>query len=161
MPRSSLLPLRAAALLLLAVLATAAPTSSASAQFAGVPRPPRARPTRAEVTGPTRDTTYRDTLPPTRLPDMKAWVDSATISLAGASSSGGQVTRPDSAAPAPGRAGTTPMPSPSRTPAAPDSMRNGARAPDTATPLPTVAVVGLVMLAAGLLLRRRAARGRA
>lgn len=135
-------------ILVAALVAMAPPV--AEAQFAGVPRAPR-RPAPATVAANTRDSTRRDTLPPTRLPDMKAWVDSATIALgaAGASTTGAPASTPT----APGRAQP-------RGRSADSTMRDGARAPDTATPLPSIALAGALLVGAGLFVRRRAvARG--
>ena len=63
----------------------------AGAQFAGVARAPRRFDPRTEAVA-AGDTARRDTIPPTRLPDMKAWVDSATIAIEDARSRAG--TRP-------------------------------------------------------------------
>ena len=131
---------------LIAALAVAAP-AAAEAQFAGVPRAPGRRPP-ARVVASGADSARRDTLPPTRLPDMKAWVDSATIALGEA---GGGADAP--AAPM-SPASTTTAASGGR--GADSTMRDGARAPDTATPLPTIAFVGSLLVAAGLFVRRRA-----
>ena len=121
---------------------------SLQAQFAGVPRAPRRRPA-AETVVASRDSTPRDTLPPTKLPDMKAWVDSATIALGAAGGSAAPVGPPVPAPDAP--VGSTP-----RGRGADSTMRDGARAPDTATPLPSLALAGALLVGAGLFVRRRA-----
>ena len=122
---------------------------TAEAQFAGVPRAPRRRPP-AETVASGAESARRDTLPPTRLPDMKAWVDSATIALGVAGGSG-----PGAPAPA---APLTPTTGPAAGRSMGDStMRDGARAPDTATPLPSLALAGSLLVAVGLFVRRRAA----
>ena len=146
-----------AAALLLSALSAVMPEST-EAQFAGVPRPPRRRPVNIEERA-APDSARRDTIPPTRLPDMQAWVDSATIALgtAGAATDGGPAaTAADSVLPP--RAGDTGGPRGAR--GRDSTMRDGARAPDTATPLPTMALAGALTLAAGLFLRRRGARPR-
>ena len=137
---------------LVASALSAATPATGEAQFAGVPRVPRRRPP-AESAAAAGGSAHRDTLPPTRLPDMKAWVDSATIAL-GSAGAAGRTTSP----------ATTPPPPAGRPPrgrrGADSTMREGARAPDTATPLPTVALAGALLLAVGLLLRRRASAPR-
>lgn len=127
---------------------------TAEAQFAGVPRGPRRRPAADAVVASGGDSTRRDTLPPTRLPDMKAWVDSATVALGAVG--GGSSAPAGPPVPAPTAPGA---PAP-RSRSADSTMRDGARAPDTATPLPSFALAGALLVGAGLIVRRRAtARG--
>ena len=139
---------------LVAALLVAVP-ATAEAQFAGVPRAPRRRPA-ADAVASGRDSTRRDTLPPTRLPDMKAWVDSATIALGASGGSGAGTSTP---AASPTRSAKPSAPA-GRAPGgrgADSTMRDGARAPNTATPLPSIALAGSLFVAVGLFIRRRAA----
>ena len=145
-PSSSLL----VAALLLSALSAALP-ESAEAQFAGVPRPPRRRPANVERVA-TAESGRRDTIPPTRLPDMKAWVDSATVALG---ATGGPADAPPPGGP-PAESGRPPRADGAPARGSDSTMRDGARAPDTATPLPAIALAGALSLAAGLVLRRRA-----
>lgn len=86
--------------------------------------------------------------------NMKAWVDSAAVAV------GSTVPAPvDSTAPAPvGPVSDTRIRTGSRTTATPPTAADsGMRAPDTASPLPTLFLLGAGALAAGLLLLRRRA----
>jgi hypothetical protein len=87
--------------------------------------------------------------------NMKDWVDSAaaTLGVAPAPVATDSAQPPVTAAPAP----AIPEPAPTRTPETTE-FREGAPAPNTATPIPMVALTGLVSMMAGLwLLRRRRA----
>ena len=106
---------------------------------------------------PQRDSAAQDSVARVTLTDMKAWVDSAAASLA---------LRPDTGAvPADSATVRTAVQEPSMQPRdtaaaqrrianAPPDFRAGARAPDTATPVPTIAAMGAAMILAGLALRR-------
>jgi hypothetical protein len=166
-------PILTSAAVALLVFVAALP-DVAGAQFTGVVVRPERRAARAEST--TADSgrpNARDTIAQVRLTEMKRWVDSATVALASAAPAEGAEAR---GAAADSSGGPPPAQAPSSVPAverglppgraagapAPDStMRDGARAPDTATPLPTVALAGGALLGVGLWLRRRGARGRA
>jgi hypothetical protein len=87
---------------------------------------------------------------------MKEWVDSAANALALRPDT--TVTVADTAlAATPSPAQQQPDSATSRRAAAPrtDTFRDGARAPNTATPWPTLAAIGLGLIAAGSVLRRR------
>ena len=133
----------------------------ASAQFTGVVMPPPAKPAPAVKQAATQTLAERrDSAGRVSLTNMKDWVDSAAATLG--------------VVPAPAAAPTTPadsaQPPVAATPAAPapqhpashtpetTEFREGARAPNTATSIPMLALLGLVSLTAGLwLLRRRRA----
>lgn len=160
------------------VVATAVLPGVAGAQFTGVVVRPERRAARAESTDSAKPNA-RDTIAQVRLTEMKRWVDSATVALASAepTAQGGRPAR--GAQRAAGDTTTSPAPAPPTVPAverglppsraatadsvatSDSTMRDGARAPDTATPLPTVALVGAGLVVAGLWLRRRPTRARA
>ena len=123
----------------------------AAAQFTSVvvppPKPAPVVQSRTETIAERRDSAAR-----VNLTNMKDWVDSAAATL------GVTVAPVDSArapvnAPAvqadPKQAPQTPAKSAETT-----EFREGARAPDTATPIPMLALGGLLSLVAGLLLLR-------
>ena len=99
----------------------------------------------------------QDSIARVTLTGMKQWVDSAAEALAIRPDTG-TVPRSDTAvattqptSPRPD-SGTAAKPKPA---AAPAEFRDGARAPNTATVVPTVALAGAVMILLGALLRRR------
>ena len=135
----------------------------AAAQFTGVVTPPptpRQPAAVARADSASRNTGARDSANTTRLTDMKTWVDSATVALAGTGARPRADTTARDSVPAEPtvtgvaagrRGGNAPAP----------TMHDGARAPDTATPLPTLALLGVVAVGVGLVLlvgrdRRRA-----
>jgi hypothetical protein len=139
-------------------------SGEAAAQFTGVVTPPRPTPRQqaavARADSASRNTGARDSANTTRLTDMKTWVDSATVALAGtdARPRADTTTARDTVAaevtvagPVAGRRGAN-APAP--------AMHDGARAPDTATPLPTLALLGALAVGVGVVLmgrdRRRA-----
>lgn len=128
----------------------------ASAQFTGLVVPPRPKVAAAADTTPKTVGQMRDSVGRVSLTNMKDWVDSAAATL-------GVPVAPavtDSATvPAPV---TPPSPARAQDPAVPargtTEFREGAAAPNTATPIPLLALLGFSSLAAGLwLLRRRRA----
>ena len=143
----------------LAVTATALP-----AQFTTVVVPPPQKERPSVPRSMRSDTTQRDTSTAERLKEMSAWVDSAAVAM------GIEPTRAESLAvtvPAdtvggvqapPAEADTVggPVVDSARAPRpAPDEFREGAPAPDTATPFPLLALLGASLIGAGALLRRR------
>ncbi|HET7459045.1 MAG TPA: hypothetical protein VFJ74_15460 [Gemmatimonadaceae bacterium] len=126
----------------------------ASAQFTAVVAPPPTRKEQAAVArsdSASRNVGARDSANATRLTDMKTWVDSATVALTGQS-----VTAPATPLDTAADAAHRPAPTPTAPVGATEpAMHDGARAPDTATPLPTLALLGTGALGAGLLLLRR------
>lgn len=120
----------------------------AAAQFTTVVAPPRREtPAATQAAQAAADTSRR-----TALRDMSAWVDS----VAGAPAPVVEATVVDSAAGA-----VEPAPEPQA--ASTEKFSEGARAPDTATALPFVLLLGLTSLGAGIALlvtRRRPAPAR-
>ena len=139
---------------LLVAAALAGGASTVAAQFTGVVAPPKAKPSRAEVAAAAADSARRDTSVVVRLTEMKAWVDSAAVAVAAAPATD-TVARTDTA-----RSDTTAQRAGHavHTEAASGDVvtyRDGAPAPDTATPLPFILLVGAGSLVAGAWLRRR------
>lgn len=141
-----------------ALLAAAA--VPAEAQFTTAVIPP-ARPRPAEQPMVAADTTRRDTTVAARLTDMKAWVDSAagvvavrppadsafadTAAITDTLAAGDTTARVAIDDPVGRRASRPPT----------RQFREGAPAPDTASPLALLALLGLGSIVAGAALRRR------
>ena len=129
----------------------------ADAQITTVMEPPK-RVDAKQQAAAKREEVAQDSIARVTMTGMKEWVDSAANALA---------VRPDtSAAPTPTNGSSTAQPQQapqgrdSATTAAtrqrtPTEFRDGARAPDTGTPIPTVALVGAVMMLLGVALRLR------
>ena len=126
----------------------------ASAQFTAVVGPARAKAAPVADTVAKTVAQKQDSVTKISLTNMKDWVDSAASSL------GVPVSAPvtDTAAPAP-TVPTVPTPAAPPAPArATTEFREGATAPNTATPIPLLALVGGGCVLTGLwLLRRRRA----
>ena len=131
--------------------------ASANAQITTVVAPPPKRNEPAQqVAAARREQAAQDSIARVTMTGMKEWVDSAAASLA---------IRPDtvptSADTAVGasRAPTSPAPRPtSQAPTRADSsaeFRSGARAPNTATPIPALALAGAALIAIGVAMKRR------
>lgn len=105
-----------------------------------------------------REQAAQDSVARVTLTDMKQWVDSAASALALRPDTGTvpaetpptaapprkqELQRPDSATTA------------RRLDVAPPEFREGARAPDTATSIPTLAVIGATLVGLGLMVGRR------
>ena len=129
----------------------------ADAQITTVMDPPK-RVDPKQQAAAKREEVVQDSIARVTMTGMKEWVDSAATALAvrpdttatpasdsaSAAAQGRQASqRTDSATAAPNRQ------------AAPTEFRDGARAPDTGTPVPTVALVGAVMVLLGVALRAR------
>jgi hypothetical protein len=132
--------------------------TSAAAQITTTIVPPK-QPPAAQAAAARREAAAQDSIARVTLTDMKTWVDSAAASLA---------LRPDTGAPVSDTAAAVPQPAtpadtahaaatPQRPRAEPE-FRDGARAPDTATSLPALALAGGVLIVLGAAMRRRAAR---
>ena len=110
-----------------------------------------------------REQAAQDSVARTTLTGMTQWVDSAAAALAlrpdtgavpASSATATPPARPDGARGDPRTISSSAAP----TPAAPaPEFRDGARAPDTATPIPTIALVGGVMVLIGLIVRHTTA----
>jgi hypothetical protein len=123
----------------------------ARAQFTAVVAP---RPARVDspTVAPATIAQQRDSAARVTMTNMRDWVDSAVATLGNridsvvVDTAAAVVVEPPAAAVAPER----PRPEPT------ERFREGAAAPDTATPLPLIGLTGIVLLVAGLwLLRRR------
>lgn len=137
-----------AALLPAAALLLAIAPERAAAQFTGVVSPP---PRQVEAVAPVAADSIRSDslLAATRLTDMKTWVDSAAGTLGVATTA----TPAEPGAMSSGGSGTAGHDATGRE--ADPTFRDGAPAPDTATSLPLLALIGATTLCAGLLLRRQ------
>ena len=129
----------------------------ASAQFTGVVVPPKPKVDVVVDTTPKTVLQMRDSVARVNLTNMKDWVDSAASAL-------GVPTAPvvtDTArmpAPVPPPPTLAHVEAPGVPARGTTEFREGAAAPNTATPIPLLALLGLVSLAGGLwLLRARRA----
>ena len=126
--------------------------AEASAQFTGVVVPPKAKAAPVVDSVPATVAEMRDSVARVNLTNMKDWVDSAAVALTTVPApvatdtalTGIPAAPPVTARDTAVRAATT------------TEFREGAPAPNTATPIPLLALLGVASLAAGLwLLRRR------
>ena len=102
-----------------------------------------------------REEVAQDSIARVTLTGMKQWVDSAAGALAIRPHPGTapSETAVPAATPAPQKTDT--LSTPRSRPAAAPEFRDGARAPDTATQWPTLALSGAALVLMGLALRRR------
>ena len=129
----------------------------ASAQITTVISAPKREQAAAQAVAQ-REAATQDSVARVTLTGMKEWVDSAANALAVRPDTGVAVA--DTALSATTQpADSTPVGTSTATPNG--TFRDGARAPDTATPWPTLAAIGLGLIAAGSLLRRRPTPARA
>jgi hypothetical protein len=127
----------------------------ADAQITTVIAPPKKVEAKAQEAA-RREEVAQDSIARVTLTGMKQWVDSAAGSLALRPDTGtapSETTVP--VAPTPSRADSATTPARSVTAARDSAFRDGARAPNTATPAPTVALIGGLMVLAGIAMRRR------
>jgi hypothetical protein len=129
----------------------------ADAQITTVITPPKQTEAKSQALA-RRAQVAQDSVARVTLTEMKQWVDSAAASLALRPDSG--TVPPDSSAAA--RAAQQPFPPGTDSAAArrrvvegPPEFREGARAPNTATNVPTLALLGVAMIAVGFALRKR------
>lgn len=119
---------------------------TAGAQIASVVRPPSGPRTAASRPAPYDTSTAQVRHPTTQLTGLTAWVDSAVAA--------NESTTDVAPVAAPTPKATDPRPrdthASSVAPTASVRFRDGGPAPDTASPLPTIALVGVVTLGAGL-----------
>lgn len=106
-----------------------------------------------------REQAAQDSVARVTLTGMTQWVDSAAASLAIRPDTGSAPATSGAAAARPvegGKPMVTAAPQPSaQPPARTPEFRDGARAPDTATAIPTIAITGGIMLLIGFALRRQ------
>jgi len=125
-----------------------------------------ATPKRAEANAQAvarREEVAQDSIARVTLTGMKQWVDSAASALALRPDTGTSPSEAPSQAPSSSSQRRDSAATPAR-PAQSPEFRDGARAPDTATQLPALALAGAVMVLIGLGFRRRSptvARARA
>ena len=130
----------------------------ASAQITTVISAPKRQQATAQAAAQ-REAARQDSIARVTLTGMKEWVDSAANALAlrpdtgvaAADTTGVAVTPPVQQRPDSATSARTGNPRPTET------FRDGARAPNTATPWPSIAALGLAMMAVGALMRRRIA----
>jgi hypothetical protein len=127
------------------VLAALLAAPGASAQFTTLVAPPPRPAPPVEIIARAGEVTA-DTTAAARMTDMKAWVDSAAVAVAAQAPQ-------DTATPAvviqtPAAAEPAPQEDVS-------AFREGAPAPNTATPLPALLLLGMGLVAGGAALRRR------
>ena len=143
-----------------AILALTFIPALASAQIPTVISAPKRQEATAQAAAQ-REAAAQDSIARVTLTGIKEWVDSAANALAVRPDTG--VTVADTALTTPAqrrqqRADSTPA---RATTAPPDNtFRDGRTAPNTATPWPTLAAIGLGLIAAGSMLRRRLAPAR-
>jgi hypothetical protein len=121
-------------------------TAPAAAQFTTVIVPPKKEqpaPVAANPESPAADAAIA-----ARITDMKAWVDSAAVALAAKPAAVAVDTTTQTEAEPPAKAAA-------QVAQETTEFRDGAPAPDTATPLPLLIVLGVSALAGGALIRRR------
>jgi hypothetical protein len=136
----------------------------AGAQITTVIAPPKPNQAK-QVEVARREQAAQDSVARVTLTDMKQWVDSAAGALAIRPDTG-TVPAADAAAARPAALAASPVDSASgRVTASAGSsraeFRDGVRAPDTATPIPSIAVLGSTLLILGLALRTLARRTQA
>ena len=118
---------------------------AASAQFTGLVTPPPRPAPPPEVVARAGDV-MSDTAVERRMTDMKAWVDSAAVAV--------QAQAPRDTATPPVIVATPPVAEPAPQEEV-SAFREGAPAPNTATPLPAILLLGAGLVAGGAALRRR------
>ena len=126
-------------------LATLFAAPVASAQFTGLVTPPPRPAPPVEMIARAGDVTA-DTTAAQRMTDMKAWVDSAAVGVA--------AQAPQDTTTPPPVVVETPLAAPAQQEPVTE-FREGAPAPDTATFLPALALLGAGLVTAGAVLRRR------
>ena len=127
------------------ILAALVAAPCASAQFTALVTPPPRPAPPVELVASAGDVTA-DTTTERRMSDMKAWVDSAAVAVAAQAPQ--DTTTPPVIVETPPAVAAPPQEEVS-------AFREGAPAPDTATPLPALLVIGAGLVAGGALLRRR------
>ena len=122
-----------------------------------VAAPPRKTEPAQQAAAQQREKVAQDSVARVAMTGMKEWVDSASAALAIRPDT--VPTSADTAVGAP-RAATAPAPksdssASARAPERQSEFRNGARAPNTATPIPMIALAGVLLVVMGMVMRRR------
>jgi hypothetical protein len=112
----------------------------AAAQFTAAVQPPRKEQPAAVAAAAGQAAARHDSVTRTTLTDMKAWVDSAAVAVAAAPT-------PVSDTVVASAGGETQLAPTHQT--ADSSFKDGSLAPDTATPLPLLALLGVALLLSG------------
>lgn len=153
---------------LVALIAIATAAQALPAQFTTVVAPPPKEVKPSVPRSMRSDTTIRDTSAASRLKEMSAWVDSAAVAMGIQTAAAESLTQTVPADTTPGDViavqpvDTTGGPAvdsvrvpPESAPGRTEAFRDGAPAPDTATPFPLLALLGASLIGAGMLFRRR------
>lgn len=127
------------------ILAALLAAPAASAQFTGLVTPPPRPAPPVELVASAGDVSA-DTTVARRMSDMKAWVDSAAVAVAA------QAPQDTTTPPAAIEDAPAVVPAPQEEVSA---FREGAPAPNTATLLPALMLLGAGLVAGGAALRRR------
>ena len=122
-----------------------------------VASPPRKIEPAQQAAAQQREKVAQDSVARVAMTGMKEWVDSASAALAIRPDT--VPTNSDTAVGTP-RAATTPAPKSdssarARTSERQPEFRNGARAPNTATPIPVIGLAGVVLILTGMAMKRR------
>ncbi|HEY5415330.1 MAG TPA: hypothetical protein VIK41_10925 [Gemmatimonadaceae bacterium] len=131
--------------------------ATANAQITTVvASPPRKTEAAQQAAAQQRERVAQDSVARVAMTGMKEWVDSASAALAVRPDT---VPTPADTALATPRAATAPSPKSDTSATAraerQSEFKNGARAPDTATPIPAIGLAGIVLLLAGVAMKRR------
>ena len=121
-----------------------------------VASPPRKTEPAQRAAAQQREKTAQDSVARVAMTGMKEWVDSASAALAIRPDT--VPTAADTAVGTP-RAATAPAPksdssASARTSERPSEFTNGARAPDTATPIPAIGLAGILLIVIGAAMKR-------
>ena len=132
--------------LAVALLAVSA-AAPVQAQFTATVAPPRREKPPAQVVAEAQEAAKADTARRTQLKEMRAWVDSAAQAATGR-----PVVRQDSSASSVDPGAPAPIPTVPPATQVPDAT---VEMPETATPLPLLALAGVLLLGAGAAMVRR------
>ncbi len=135
-------------------------TARADAQITTVMDPPKRVDVKQQAAAK-REEVVQDSIARVTMTGMKEWVDSAATALAVRPDTTATPTSASGSSAAQARPGAQRTDTATATPnkqAPPTEFRDGARAPNTGTPVPTVALVGAVMVLLGVALRMRPRR---
>ena len=130
--------------------------ATANAQITTVVASPRKTEPAQQAAAQQRERVAQDSVARVAMTGMKEWVDSASAALAIRPDT---VPTPADTALATPRAATTPSPKSDTSATAraerQSEFKDGARAPDTATAIPAIGLAGIVLVLAGVAMKRR------